>query len=103
MVGFVNYLITWLKPCFLPHFLWREQLSLLSHAPGCFRCRSSQRNNVYSSENISLARQVVIHQKRHTRYDLYVACLRDGYRRGLFRFDSGMLELDGGGGSGVLH
>src|SRR5437773_342869 len=65
MVCFVKHLVTWLKPCFLPHFLWREQLSLLPNATGCLRGHLSHRNNIYSSENISLARQVGIDQKEH--------------------------------------
>src|SRR2546430_17269002 len=103
MVCFVKHLVTWLKPCFLPHFLWREQLSLLPNATGCLRGHLSHRNNVYSSENISLARQVGIHQKYHSRHDIHAACLRHRYRRGLLLINSGNPEPFGREGNNALH
>src|SRR6266702_2092684 len=103
VVCLVKHLVTWLEPCLLPHRLWREQLSLLPHPPRCLRGRLSHRNNVYSSENISLARRIGIHQKYPSRHDLHAARLRHRHWRGLLLFDSGNPEPVGPEGNDTLH
>ncbi len=67
VVCFVHDLVAWFQASLFPNFFWREQLSLLTYSPGPFRCQiPSRRNKAYSSENISVARQIVIRQRNPT-------------------------------------
>src|SRR2546426_11522563 len=76
VVRLVYHMVAWLQSCFLSNFSRRKQFSFLPYATRGLCRHLFHRNNLYSLENISVTRRIVIHQKSAPRHDLHAPGLR---------------------------